>query len=342
MRRGQKAGAAAAAVLAVAAVLASMTAVTAAVRGDAQAALPKDLAGLAGPFDLAGPLVPEERRYIQVTEFVQMGFDGKRKEATTYTLKLSVVPAALSGKGGDAYTVREVGVRTGGGEPETIPGLAGWAYVYQERDGEIDERGQIFGIPHAKFQSLTTSRGRKLGAIETYPIYNSFVDFHGFCDVIARPMAGGAGIQDLRTIGRSIRHAAAFSEPPVDLGEGIKKGSVFRNGDVRLTFKGIGLVDGVACAVVGYDSGESTLHMVVPAGPERDIVTDGGSTYLGDIYIDLGTRWVRKVTLDEFVITETRLPAAGAGAGAGPGQKIASYTVRHMTTRLVGREEFEK
>jgi hypothetical protein len=180
-----------------------------------------------------------------------------------------------------------------------------------------------------------------LPAVASYPIYNSFIDFHGFCDLFARPMKGGAGIQDLKEIGQSIRHAAAFTEPPVNLGKGIKEGSVFRNGDVRLVFKGIGLVDGAACAVIGYDSGESTLKMIMPMTAEKDIVTVGGSEYLGDIYIDLATRWVRKVTLDEFVVTETRLPSMGQGA-AGPGQKIQAYTVRHLLTRMVSREEFEK
>jgi hypothetical protein len=44
------------------------------------------------------------------------------------------------------------------------------------------------------------------------------------------------------------------------------------------------------------------------------------------------------VTLDEFVVTETRLPAAGPGAW----QKIQAYIVRHLLTRMVVREEFEK
>jgi len=36
-------------------------------------------------------------------------------------------------------------------------------------------------------------------------------------------------------------------------------------------------VEPSACAVVGYDSGESTLKMIVPMGPDRDVVTEGGS-----------------------------------------------------------------
>jgi len=307
----------------------------------AKAKLAKNLAGLNGPFDLAGERKPEVRYFVQETQFIHIGFDGKRTGIETYTVKMKGVPAALSGKGGDEYTVREFSVRTGEGTAETIPALAGWSYVFSVGASGQDEKGQVFGIPHAKFENLTTSRGNVLPAVASYPIYNSFIDFHGFCDLFARPMKGGAGIQDLKEIGQSIRHAAAFTEPPVNLGKGIKEGSVFRNGDVRLVFKGIGLVDGAACAVIGYDSGESTLKMIMPMTAEKDIVTVGGSEYLGDIYIDLATRWVRKVTLDEFVVTETRLPSMGQGA-AGPGQKIQAYTVRHLLTRMVSREEFEK
>jgi len=306
----------------------------------AKAKLAKNLAGLNGPFDLAGERKPEVCYFIQETQFIHLGFDGKRTGIETYTVKVKGVPAALSGTGGEEYTVREFSVRTGEGPAETIPALAGWSYVFSVGASGMDEKGQVFGIPHAKFENLTTSRGKKLSTVESYPVYNSFIDFHAFCDVFARPTAAG-GIQDLKEIGQSIRHAAAFTEPPVNLGKGIKEGSVFRNGDVRLVFKGIGLVDGAACAVVGFDSGESTLKMIMPMTADKDIVTVGGSEYLGDIYIDLATRWVRKVTLDEFVVTETRLPSMGQGA-AGPGQKIQAYTVRHLLTRMVSREEFEK
>jgi hypothetical protein len=48
---------------------------------------------------------------------------------------------------------------------------------------------------------------------------------------LARPTAGGGGIQELRRIGQQIVHASAFTEPPLNLGSGIKKGSVFRNGE---------------------------------------------------------------------------------------------------------------
>jgi hypothetical protein len=300
--------------------------------------LPKDLTGLAGRFDLGGPIKPEVRYYVQVTDFVNFGFDGRRTGVSTYTVKMKVVPGAISGKGGDEYTVREFIVKTGSGEAETVPALAGWSYVFRRSESGRDEKGQVLGIPHDRFVGLVTSAGRKIPPVASYPIYNSFIDFHAFNDEFARPAEGG-GVQDLTVIGQSVRHASAFSEPPVNLGSGIKEGSVFRNGDVRLTFKGIGLVDGAACAIVGYDSGESTLKMIMPQPDGKEMVTEGGSRYLGELYIDLATRWVRKVTMDEHVVTETRLPAAAGGA---PGQRFPAYTVRYLQTRMVTRAEFEK
>lgn len=315
--------------------------VAAAAGGQTKAKLPKNLAGLNGPFDLAGELKPEVRYYIQESAVVRMGVDGKRISSETFTLKLKCVPAVLSGKGGDEYTCAEMRIRSADGTTAAIPALAGWTYVFKSMASGLDDQGQVFGIPHAKFEGLVDSRGAALSAIASYPVYNSFIDFHGFNDVFARPIPSGKGIQDLKTIGQGIIHSAAGTEPPVNLGKGIKKGSFFKNGEVVLVLKGLGLVDGAACAVIGFDSGESTLKMIMPMTADKDIVTVGGSDYLGDIYVDLATRWVRKVTLDEFVLTETSLPAMGQGPAA-QGQKILAYNVRHLRTRMVSREEFEK
>jgi hypothetical protein len=284
-------------------------------------------------------LKTEVRYYIQETQVINFGFDGKRTGIETYTVKLRCIPAALSGKGGDEYTVGKFSIRTGEGQAETIPDLVGWSYVFKVTASGKDDKGQVFGIPHSKFENLTTSLGSKLPAAACYIVYNSFIDFHAFNDVFGRPTAEGSGIQNLRTIGQKIVHSAAFTEGPVNLGSNIKVGSVFRNGEVKLLFKGISMVDEAACAVVGFDSGESTLRVIVPMSVDKDIEMVGGSEYLGDLYIDLGTRWVRKVTLDEFVPSETRLPALGQEAA---GQKIQGYTVRHLLTRMISKEEFEK
>jgi hypothetical protein len=285
-------------------------------------------------FDLAGNRATEVHYFRMETQFVHIGFDGKRTGVETYVLKLKCVPGQVAGKSGDVYTCREVLVKLGDNAPQSVPALRDWTYVYAPLAGGRDEKGQVLGIPHAKFENLMGSDGRKLPVSVGYFVYNNFVDFHSFNDVFARPAAGGRGIQDLKAVGQKIVHASAFSEPPVNLGAGIKEGSVFRNGEVTLELKGVGLVDGEACAIVGYDSGESTLKMITPLGPGQDVETVGGSEYKGDIWIDLRTRWVRKVTMDEFVVTETRLPA--------PAPKVTGYTVRHLLMRMTSQAEFEQ
>lgn len=301
--------------------------------------LPKNLAGLAGPFDLAGPRKAGVREFVQETRLIHMNLKGQRTGTETLTFKLRCVPSSLRGKPGDEYTCLEFSIRTNDEEPVTVPALAGWTHVYLKTATGTDEKGQVFGIPHDKFEDLVDSRGAKLDVEHGYFVYNSFIDFHGFDDVFARRSPEGAGIQDLKVPGQAIIHGAAFTEPPVNLGKGIKAGSYFRNGEIKLAFKGLGFVDDRACAVIGFDSGESTFKMIMPMGPNMDVVTDGGSEYIGDIYIDLETRWVRKITLDEFVVSETLVPMAGeAGAASAKGMKIQGYTIRHLLTRLVGKE----
>ncbi len=290
------------------------------------------IAELRGPFDLASEWSPGVQHYLQVTQYVHIGFDGKRTGTETYTLKLKCAPAAPSGKGGSEYTCASLDYRVNDGEALSVPSLAGWSYISPAPEAKPGE-GPLLGIPHARFEGLTNSRGAKVPPAMAYAIYTCFVDFHSFHDVFARPSAEGRSIADLKSVGQRIVHYSAFSEPPVDLGAGFKPGSVFRNGEVTLEFKGLGLVDGAACAVVGYDSGESTLKMIMAAGPDKDLVVNGGSQYKGDLYIDLATRWLRRTTMDEFVVTEAKFP--------GPAPATDSYTVRHLALRLVGQTEFE-
>jgi hypothetical protein len=295
----------------------------------------KDLkADLAGRFDLAAARSPQVLHYWMDSQVIHIGFDGKRTGSEMYTLKLKCVPGSLRGKSGQEYTCREFLVRRSEGQALSVPALAGWTYTFAVGPTGIDDKGQVFGIPHAKFKDITDSAGRKFTTDIGYAIYNAFIDFHSFNDLLSLPTPEGRGIQDLTRIGQRIVHAAAFTEPPVNLGSGIKAGSVFRNGEVVMDFKGLGLVDGAVCALVGYDSGESTLKMIMPLSADKDMVTEGGSQYKGDMSIDLATRWLRRMTLDEFVVTRTSLP--------GPGPKIDSYIVRHLLIRLISREEYEK
>jgi len=286
-----------------------------------------------GPFDLSGERKPESQYFHMQTQFVHIGFDGKRTGIETYFLRLHCIPAGLSGKNLDEYICREFALQLNNGGMVTIPELKLWSYRFDLMSG-IGGKGPVFGIPHDRFEGMTDSLGNKLAADIRYAIYNNFIDFHTFNDVFAKPMKFGKGIQDLKSIGQRIVHAVAFTEAPVSLGSFIKSGSSFRNGEVTLELKGISLIDGAACALVGYDSGESILKMIIAPSQDVEAVTEGGSEYKGDIYVDLETGWVRKVTLDEFVVTEAKV--------ANTPTKIDAYTVRHLTLRLIDEQEFEK
>ena len=107
-----------------------------------------------------------------------------------------------------------------------------------------------------------------------------------------------------------IVHGTAFSEAPTHLGKAILEGSYFQNGEVTLEFKGLSIVNGKKCAILGVDSGESSFKMIINPAPEMEITAVGGSHYRGDIYKDLDSKWVQKVIFDEIVVTETTLPMA--------------------------------
>jgi len=287
---------------------------------------------LAGPFDFSIDRKPETLYHVMQTEFVHMGFDGKRIGTETYGVALRGVPAAMAGTTLDQYTCGGFCVRFDSQEAVTIPALADWGYGFNPMSG-ADGKGLVFGVPHDRFEGLADSNGDEFTPDIRYAIYNNFIDFHALNNVFSRPLFG-QGIERLKHIGDRIVHPAAFTEAPVHLGTAVRPGSVYRNGEVTLAFQGISLVDGAACAIVEYDSGESTLRMVMASSEDNDVLTEGGSEYKGDLYIDLETGWVRKVTLDEFV--ETRSGPVGSKPGT------HGCVVRHLLLRLISAEEYEK
>lgn len=225
-------------------------------------------------------------------------------------------------------------MRTGDSLETTVPSLRGWTYVFKQTPTGFDERGQVFGIAHSKFENLVDSNGKSIPLQNAYLIYNTFIDFHAFCNGLAERTISGSGIQDLKRIGQKIVHASAFSEPPVDLGSNVEKGSFFKNGEITLAFKGLSLVDQAPCALVGFDSGESSFKMIIRPMPDMEIPTIGSSHYKGDIYIDLATKWVRKVIMDENVVAETSLPF--------PPNKVNSVTERSTVIENISEAEFTK
>lgn len=286
---------------------------------------------LAAPFDFSIDRTPETQYYHMQTRFIRLGFDGKRTGVETYLLRLHCVPAALSGKKFDEYTCCEFGLQLGNCGIVTLPALRLFSYQFNQMSGVRDER-PMFGIPQEPFQGMKDSVGSQLSPDVRYAVYNNFVDFHALTDALARPVRYVKGIERLKLIGDRIVHPGAFNEAPVSVTGVVRRGSVFRNGELSLELKGVSLVDDRPCALVNYDSGESTLRMAFIQPDDEDVMMEGGSEYMGDIYIDLASGWVRKATLNESVVTQTN-------AASRP-KKIPGYTVRHILLRLMSEQEF--
>jgi hypothetical protein len=259
-------------------------------------------------FDFSAPRSPQPQVFDMETRVITYAPDGKRVNTDILRLQLKCTPAQATGKNADEYTCVKFTLKFGEAPEVAVPALANWTYPFKTTDTGMDQKGQVFGIDHAKFEKLLDSNGQPLPADKAYYVYNAFIDFHGFCNTFAEPIVGGKGIQDLKKIGDKIVHAAAFTEPPVNLGSNIAKGSTFKNGEVTLELKGLSIVDGAPCAIVAFDSGQSSFQMVINPMPNMEVRSVGASHYKGDIHIDLATRWPRKVTMDELVVAESTVP----------------------------------
>jgi hypothetical protein len=282
-------------------------------------------------FELAGERFSERRYYLMETKVIKYALDGKRTGVDTFRLKLEYVPASISGKDQDEYICRQFTVQKGTESEASIPALTGWSYVFVEG---YDEEGRVFGIDHDRFENLESNEGKALPPDMAYFVYNTFIDFHGFCNAFAERTDEGKGIQDLKKVGDKIVHAASFTEPPVSLGSNVAEGSTFKNGEVTLEFKGISLVDDILCSVVAFDSGESSFKMIMQPMPEMEITTVGSSHYKGDLFIDMKSNWVQKVVMDEIVVSETILPM--------PPHKINGVIERMSTIRSVNESVFSQ
>ncbi|MCP4644780.1 MAG: hypothetical protein GY851_30340, partial [bacterium] len=196
------------------------------------------------------------------SNLINYALDGTRLGTDTMRLRLKCVPATVSGREADRYTCPDFSIEFAGGPQVSVPALRNWTYDFGPMDTGIDEKGQVFGIDHGKFENLTDANGKPIAADKAYHVYNAFIDFHAFCNVFAYPTSGGGkGVQDLKRIGDRIVHASAFSEAPVSLGTNTAEGSTFKNGEVTLALEGLSSVDGAACAIVAYDSGASSFQM---------------------------------------------------------------------------------
>jgi hypothetical protein len=263
---------------------------------------------LSSRFDLSRDHSKEPQEFIMQTQVWKIAADGKRVDTTIYTVHLKSMPAT-PGQKGDEFTCVRFTIQSGNGNEVSIPSLSGWKHFYQASPKEKDDKGQLFGIDHSTFDNLKDSNGKSLSVEKSYLTYNVFIDFHSMF-VFSDRSDVGKGVQDLHQVGDKIIHSAAYSTPPVNLGNQIKEGSVFRNGEITLEFKGISRINDRSCALLGYDSGASSFTMMMQFTPSTVVNTNGSSHYWGDIYKDLQSGWIQRATLHELVVSETVIGTA--------------------------------
>ncbi|MDP4261394.1 MAG: hypothetical protein Q8941_02575 [Bacteroidota bacterium] len=255
-------------------------------------------------------LIPRHSKDTQYYEMEstlqQFALDGTPRGADIYRLYLRCVPSVDS-LHGDEYTCLKFTLQLKNSGEVVIPSLTNWKYFFSLTPNDNNKTGEVLGIDHSKFEQLKDESGKPLAVENTYHVYNAFIDFHSM-SVFAEKATNGNGIQNLKHIGDKIVHAASFSQPPVDLGTQVAKGSYFKNGEITLTLKGLSRVNEETCALLEYDSGESSFYMLTKPMPTMEVTTKGSSHYWGDIYKDLKSGWIQKANLHELVISETIVP----------------------------------
>lgn len=256
-------------------------------------------------------LVPTHSKGTQYFEMISKmdthAPDGTLQTWDVYHLYLRCVPSTDPLKG-DEYTCLKFTVQINKGAEVAIPSLTGWQYYFSLTSNAMDQKGQVFGIDHAKFENLKDENGNAIPPGNTYHVYNAFIDFHSMY-VFCESAGAGNGAQNLKRLGDKVIHAAANSQAPVNLGSSVEKGSYFKNGEVTLLFKGLSWENDKVCALIEYDSGQSSFFMKMKPMPNMEVVTKGSSHYWGDIYKDLAGGWFQKATLHEMVITQTDIPS---------------------------------
>lgn len=259
-------------------------------------------------FELAVKHSTQPQSWVMESKLITYALNGDRTGEDVFRLFLKCNPSKKENVNRDEYICTKFTVQFGNAPEVEIPSLKNWSYLFNTAPTETEDGGEVLGINHAKFENLTDANGKALPPDKTYHVYNAFIDFHAICNVFSEKTSGGNGIQDLHTVGQKIVHVASYSQPPVDLGSSIKKGSYFKNGKITLELKGFTIANGKQCALLDYDSGESSFKMLMTPMPGMDITTVGSSHYKGDIYKDLTSGWIQKASLFELVVSETILP----------------------------------
>ena len=282
-------------------------------------------------FDFSTPPEQHPQYYIMESRLTTFSQAGEVTGTDTYRLNLEYTPNPDRESGAGVWRCGRLSVSEGDSLTRDVPSLQGWEHSVHPQG--YDEKGQVFGIEHSFFENITCSDGTPLPIDKRYNVYNTFLDFHALTSVFPQASAEGNSIQDLHHIGDTTAHYASFTRPPTNLGSSIKEGSYFQNGRIMLELKGVSLAGGELCALVGYDSGESSFKMVLEPFPGMQVTGKGRSRYCGDIYRSLDDNWVKKVDMKETVISGTDIPMTG--------ETIYSVVEREISIRNISREEYE-
>lgn len=271
--------------------------------------------------------------YEMQTDVITMAPDGKTTGRDIFKLYLSIT---LQDAEKESYNVicGKFILGLNGKGAVNLPALDNWSYTFNMTENGKNEKGEVFGIDHARFENLKDSEGKIVAIGNSYFTYNSFIDFHALMNVFAVKSIDGKGIQALCKIGDKVVHSASHSQAPVNLGKGIKEGSYFKNGEIVLNFKGLSAVNNKPMAIVNYDSGESEFNMIVAVTGKMETNSYGRSRYNGDIFIDTQTMWPAKIDLIEYVITETKIQS--------PAMKLNNVVERLVNIKEISKEEFAK
>ena len=258
-------------------------------------------------YDLGKERSSEPQFYQMDIEIITRASNGSVASVETYSMQLRGQQGDLAAGVGDRWTCAWLALKLGDSPEVTVPEMEGWTYDFNRRVG-IDEHGQVLGISHAKFESLTDSKGKNLAPLVGYQIYNQFVQFHAFVDKFATAdLDGGKGIQDLKNIGDSIVFDEFSEDLPLAVGLIIKEGSIYKAGKETLEFKGVSVVADKPCALLGVDGGEGSYTMAIEVGPKVISNTVGGTRYFGDIHVDLESMWLKKAAITVIDVTETSI-----------------------------------
>jgi hypothetical protein len=259
-------------------------------------------------FDLVGDRSRETHYYIVQSELATHSSKGVLKSTDIYREYLKVEPGDSSIGESDRFTCKKFALRRGNDPEVTIPSLADFSYAVNKElldANGIDENGELYSVPEEIFEGLVDDSGAELPFEVGYQVYSAFYYYHSYTDY-ADPPSQGHGIQNLKYIGDKVVVEGSFAESPLP-GKLAKDSSFWKNGEITLAFNGLSLVDGKPCAVLGLNSGVCHWSMPMTYMPIMNLKTVGVSNYQADIYLDLASKWVRKLDMVLFEITKTTM-----------------------------------